>query len=370
MKTIILNFEQKTPKFKDLMQEALNHNLLNVMVSKDTFQEISQVERLITYSKDYSLPVKNQIFSEIDEVKSNLTKSKSYPVKIGIFKKLITKDDENKIIELSETKLLDFIIVVAEDWKVIPFENLIASMHSSNTKLIAEVNSLQEAELMLNVLEMGVDGILYTPKDVGELDKLTKFTKSSVKINLSSAKIIGIQNITESERVCVDTTSLLELGEGMLIGSTAKGFVLVHAEVFDTKFVSSRPFRVNAGDVSAYILVPSEKQGLYRTKYLSELKGGDQVYVVDIKGNARIATVGRVKIETRPMLRFELEALANNEVFHINCICQNAETVKLVNKQGNAIPVVDININDEVLVHIGPGATHFGTLIKEKIVEK
>ncbi|MCJ7647061.1 MAG: 3-dehydroquinate synthase II, partial [Candidatus Lokiarchaeota archaeon] len=298
MKTIILNFEQKSPNFKELIQEALNHNFLDIMVSKDMFQEIYQFERLKTYSKDISLPVKNLIFSDIEEAKRFIPKSESKPVKIGIYRELITKEDENIIIGLAETNLLDFIIVVARDWKVIPYENLIAAMHSTNTNLIAEVFSVKEAELMLNVLEMGVNGILYAPNNVDELEELKKFTNSYGKITLTKAKVIGIQNISESERVCVDTTSLLELGEGMLIGSTAKGFVLVHAEVFDTKFVSSRPFRVNAGDVSAYILVPSEKQGIYRTKYLSELKGGDQVYVVDIEGNTRITTVGRVKIET------------------------------------------------------------------------
>lgn len=370
MKTIILNFEQKSPNFKELIQEALNHKFLDIMVSKDMFQEISKFERLTTYSKDLSLPVKNLIFSDIEEAKRFKAKSESKLVKIGIYRELITKEDENIIMGLSETNLLDFIIVAAKDWKVIPYENLIATMHSTNTNLIAEVYSVKEAELMLNVLEMGVDGILYAPKDVDELEELKKFTELNVKINLTKAKVIGIQNIPESARVCVDTTSLLEIGEGMLIGSTAKGFILVHAEVFDTKFVASRPFRVNAGDVSAYILVPSEKQGVYRTKYLSELRGGDQVYIVDVEGNTRIATVGRVKIEMRPMLRFELEALMKNEVIHINCICQNAETVKIVDNHGVARPVVDIKINDEVLVHIGPGATHFGTAIKEKIVEK
>jgi len=29
-----------------------------------------------------------------------------------------------------------------------------------------------------------------------------------------------------------------------------------------------------------------------------------------------------------------------------------------------------VNKGDEYLVHIGPGATHFGTAIKEKIIEK
>ncbi|UCD02220.1 MAG: 3-dehydroquinate synthase II, partial [Promethearchaeota archaeon] len=107
-----------------------------------------------------------------------------------------------------------------------------------------------------------------------------------------------------------------------------------------------------------------------RTKYLSELKGGDKVIAVNYKGEARIVSLGRVKIETRPMLRFQLEVLKKNNRIPISCICQNAETVRLVDQQGKAKSVVDINVGDEILVHIGPSATHFGTAIKEKIVEK
>ena len=190
---------------------------------------------------------------------------------------------------------------------------------------------------------------------------------ATFNIELTKAKVLKIQNIPESERVCVDTTSLLHPGEGMLVGSTAMGFALVHAEIFETKFVSSRPFRVNAGDVSAYVLVPGQELNTYRTNYLSELKGGDKVLVVNNRGDARIVSVGRVKIETRPMLRFEIEGEKN---IIINCICQNAETIRLVDANGNAKSVVDIKRGDEILVHIGPGATHFGTVIKEAILEK
>ncbi|MBY9002601.1 MAG: 3-dehydroquinate synthase II [Candidatus Lokiarchaeota archaeon] len=370
MKTIIINLERKTTNFKELIQEALNHNFLDILVSKEVFQEISQLERLITYSKDLTLPVNNFIFSDIDKVKRFNPKSESNPANIGIYRELITKDDEKTIIELTETNLYDFIIVAAKDWKVIPYENLIAAMHSTDTKLIAEVCSIKEAELMLNVLEMGVDGILYTPKDADELEELKKITKSSVKINLTTAKVMDIQNISESARVCVDTTSLLEIGEGMLIGSTAKGFVLIHAEVFDTKFISSRPFRVNAGDVSAYILVPSSGSQGYRTKYLSELKGGDQVLIINTDGLTRVVTVARVKIEIRPMLRFELVSSVDNSPVIMSVICQNAETIRLVDKNGKAISVVSVKEGDEILVHIGPGATHFGVPLKEKIIEK
>ncbi|MHA1235872.1 MAG: 3-dehydroquinate synthase II, partial [Promethearchaeota archaeon] len=253
------------------------------------------------------------------------------------------------------------IIVKAPDWKIIPFENLIAKMHENDTELIASVENIDEAELMLKTLEVGTDGVLITPKDVNDIIELKKLIVTEFGVELIKAEITALQNVPESERVCVDTTSLLKPGEGMLVGSTAKGFVLVHAEVFDTQFVSSRPFRVNAGDVS---------DNNYRTKYLSELKGGDQVLVVNSTGGAKKVTVGRVKIETRPMLRLELEIDKQGKKIRFNYIGQNAETIRLVKPLGIPISIVDLKVGDKVLVHMGPEATHFGIKIKENIIER
>ena len=100
------------------------------------------------------------------------------------------------------------------------------------------------------------------------------------------------------------------------------------------------------------------------------MKGGKKVIVVNFKGNARIVSVGRVKIETRPMLRFEMEVEKSDTLIPLSCICQNAETIRLVDIGGKAKSVVDIKLGDEILVHVGPGATHFGTAIKETIIEK
>ena len=367
MKKIILNFEKKTDNFKAFIQEALNMNLLNILVSKETYSELKQVERINSYTRDTELSAKNLIFKNLEHLKS----SKNLEVNRGIFLELMNKADEQKVVELSKINEVDFIIVSAKDWKVIPFENLIAKMHTNDTELIASVENLKEAELMLKTLEIGTNGILITPEEVNDIIELKKLLVSGYDIELVGAKVINLQTIPESERVCVDTTSLLRSGEGMLVGSTAKGFVLVHAEVFETQFVSSRPFRVNAGDVSAYILVPSDnKDETYQTKYLSELKGGDRVIVVKSNGKAKSITVGRVKIETRPMIRLELEIDKQGKKIKINYIGQNAETIRLVNTDGDPVSIVKIKVGDEVLVHIGPGATHFGTKIEEAIVEK
>ncbi|MBY8978942.1 MAG: 3-dehydroquinate synthase II [Candidatus Lokiarchaeota archaeon] len=367
MKKILLNFAEKSDNYNELVQEAFNMNFLNFVVSKETFLEFKDIKRITTYSRDLSISSQNLIVNDASEKPLGLDKE----VKIGLYYEMKSKQDEVFIVEESKKGSFNFIIVKAPDWKIIPFENLIAEMHKNDTELIASVENIDEAELMLKTLEVGTDGVLITPKEVNDIVELKKLLVTEFGVELIKAEVTALQNVPESERVCVDTTSLLKSGEGMLVGSTAKGFVLVHAEVFDTQFVSSRPFRVNAGDVSAYILVPADDtDNNYRTKYLSELKGGDQVLIVNTTGGAKRVTVGRVKIETRPMLRLELEIDKQGKKIRFNYIGQNAETIRLVNSVGTPISIVDIKVGDKILVHIGPEATHFGIKIKENIIER
>jgi 3-dehydroquinate synthase II len=371
MKKIILDFETRTEVFKELVQEAFNRNFWNFLIAKETVQDFEKIERINLYSKNPNLATNYLIFDNKDILLENLVNRNYVNKSLGFFTELKTKEDEQEIIELSKSRYVDFIIVSAKDWKIIPFENLIAGMHSYDTELIASVETIKDAKILLKTLELGVDGIMMKPTNISDIIKLKELLHLDFHLRLTNATVKRIQNIPESERVCVDTTSLLNIGEGFLVGSTAKGFCLVHSETFETQFVAPRPFRVNAGDVSAYILVPDDDPDIiYRTKYLCELKGGDKVLAVNSEGHARIVFIGRVKIETRPMIRFELEAMDNDKKIHISCICQNAETVRLLEANGNVKSVVDIKIGDILLVYIGSGATHFGTLIKETIIEK
>ncbi|MFX1364227.1 MAG: 3-dehydroquinate synthase II [Promethearchaeota archaeon] len=371
MKKVILGFEAIRDNFKELVQEAFNKNILNFLVSQETFPDFEKIERVQLYSRDLNIPSTYLVFDDKKLFEEKIEKEKIIPQNSGLFIELKRKEDEREIIEISKSGTIDFIIVSAKDWKIIPFENLIAEMQTNNTELIAAVESIEEAKLLLKTLEIGVDGVLITPKSVDEINELKNLIHDSFQIELTKAKVVSIENISEAERVCVDTASLFNIGEGLLVGSTATGFCLIHSETFETEFVASRPFRVNAGDVSSYVLVPNDDpKKVYRTNYLSELKGGKKVLAVSNKGEARIISVGRVKIETRPMLRFELEAMKESKKITISCICQNAETIRLVDVDGKAKSVVDIKVGDEVLAHIGPGATHFGTAVKETIIEK
>jgi len=266
-----------------------------------------------------------------------------------------SKKDEEEALKVSKSKIL---IIRAEDWKIIPLENLIAQTEG----LIAEVKNAEEARTALQILERGVDGILLNTTDLNEIKKTAQLVKSdSESLKLEIGKITKIKPLTMGDRVCVDTCTNMAPGQGMLVGNSSSAMFLVHSESIETPYVAPRPFRVNAGAVHAYILVGGGK-----TKYLSELEVGDEVLIVDYKGKVQTAAVGRSKIEKRPLMLVEAKVKKKK----VSLVLQNAETIRLTSPDGQPISIVTLKNNSEVLVYLEEGGRHFGHKVKETITEK
>ena len=255
-----------------------------------------------------------------------------------------------------------YTIVVGEDWTIIPLENLIARI-GDETTLIAGVETAEEARTAFETLEIGADGVLLDSDDPGEIRDTVGVRDESERetLELMWATVHTVERAGSADRVCVDTGSLLDDDEGMLIGSMSRGLFFVHAETADSPYVASRPFRVNAGAVHAYLRMPDGA-----TTYLSEVSAGDEVLVVNRDGKTRSAVVGRSKIERRPMFRIAAETEQGDR---IETLLQNAETVKVATRDGRTA-VTDLKEGDEVLVLYEPTARHFGEAIEERVVEK
>ncbi len=245
---------------------------------------------------------------------------------------------------------------------MIPLENLIAELQGTKVDIIAGVKNAEEARTALETLEHGSDGVLLDTDDISTIKRAADVTIGSGIENLSleAAKITKVIPVGMGDRVCVDTCSLLVKGEGMLVGSQSNGLFLVHAESEESPYVAARPFRVNAGAVHAYVLTGN------KTRYLSELSSGEEILVVNEQGKTSKAVIGRVKIERRPLMLVEAEVDGNK----LKTILQNAETIKLVKKDGNPISITELKEGDEVLVHYENAARHFGIRIDETIVER
>ena len=272
-----------------------------------------------------------------------------------VVKEIREKKDEEEILALSLSKK---VVVRCGDWMIIPLENLL----SKTNNLFVEINDLREGQTALGILEKGVDGVVVDNPDPNAVRHMIHALKRrNEKIELLRAKIKRIEPLGMGDRVCVDTCSSMELGEGMLVGNSSQALFLVHSESVENPFVNARPFRVNAGPVHAYIRLANGE-----TKYLSEIKSGDQVLVVSFEGTSYPAVVGRAKVERRPLVLVEAEE--NGQT--VSIILQNAETIRLTAPSGEAVSLVDLKDGSEILIYREDAGRHFGVKTDETITEK
>lgn len=252
-------------------------------------------------------------------------------------------------------------VVLRAGWEIIPVENILAQAEN----LGVEVASLDQARLAAGILERGVDWLLVLPEAAAELKTIVAEVKLSQGVyELSRAVVTEVRSVGLGHRVCVDTLSMLRRGQGMLVGNSSAFSFLVHAETEDNPYVAARPFRVNAGAVHAYALMPGD-----RTSYLQELASGDAVLVVDQDGRTSLATIGRVKVEVRPMLLVRARVDTPDGPREGAVFLQNAETIRLTRPGGEPVSVVSLKEGDEVLVRLDTAGRHFGMRISEEIKE-
>ncbi|MGM0788108.1 MAG: 3-dehydroquinate synthase II [Thermodesulfobacteriota bacterium] len=286
------------------------------------------------------------------------TISEDGDLKIGsdvVYYEVTGSEDEEEITGLAREKK---VILTCSDWTVIPLENLIAR----GADVIAQVKSIDEAKTAFGILEKGVAHILYTPSDAADLKKALAILKSETEaISLDIAEITELRPLGMGDRVCVDTCSDMRPGEGMLVGNASSALFLVHSESVANPYVAPRPFRVNAGPVHAYTRVPDGK-----TRYLSELEAGDEVLLVNHRGETSAGIVGRLKIEKRPLML--VRAKIGDSV--ISTIVQNAETIRLTDPDGKPVSVAKLKPGDRVLAATEDSGRHFGMKIDETITEK
>jgi 3-amino-4-hydroxybenzoic acid synthase len=138
--------------------------------------------------------------------------------------------------------------------------------------------------------------------------------------------------------------------------------ILCVSETHPLPYMPTRPFRVNAGAIMSYTLSTNG-----RTNYLSELKSGSRILAVDVKGHTRVSTVGRVKIETRPLLA--VDAIAPNGV-EVNLILQDDWHVRILGPGGAVLNCTELKQGDRVLGYLPTADRHVGYAIDEFCYEQ
>ena len=322
---------------KDLVTESIESGIDAILTDDEHVELIKELGRITVISSqkgDMNIPEDVEIF-------------------------IITgKDEEKKAADALGTKT---VVVRTTDWDIIPIENLIPR---GGERLFTYVRNIEDAKLATGIMERGVAGVVIETDDPASIKEIATYVKEIGKetINMVELEITRVKQIGIGDRVCVDTCTNMDIGEGVLVGNTNQGMFLVHAENLDNPYVSPRPFRVNAGAVHSYIKIPGDK-----TRYLGELQTGDPVLIVNKEGKTYTAYVGRSKIEKRPMVVVYAKDTKGRE---FSVVLQNAETIRLTDPDGKAVSIVKLQKGDRVQGFTEEGARHFGMSVQESIVEQ
>jgi 3-amino-4-hydroxybenzoic acid synthase len=253
---------------------------------------------------------------------------------------------------------LPYTLVHFADPTKIPLEIVLAAADRSSGQLVTAVADLEEAGIVLDVLERGSDGLMLTPRDAGDVFALARLlTAQAPKLELTTLIVDAIAHHGLGDRVCVDTCTHFAEDEGILVGSYSSGFILCCSETHPLPYMPTRPFRVNAGALHSYVLGDDN-----RTNNISELRSGSTVLAVGADGRARRVIVGRAKLESRPLLTITAHAVDGTAV---SLTVQDDWHVRVLGPGGKVRNVTELAAGDELLGYLATDQRHVGYPIGE-----
>jgi 3-amino-4-hydroxybenzoic acid synthase len=256
---------------------------------------------------------------------------------------------------------VDVLVAAFADETNIPLELLLARAQGTGTRVLKELVNGVEAAGVTGVLESGPAGLVVRGDRLADVDEVGALIRSRgdahkelVRLEVTRAEPIGM-----GYRGCVDTTSLFEPDEGMVVGSTSSGGVLVCAEVHHLPYMNLRPFRVNAGAVHSYVF------GAENTAYITDLAAGERTHAVSAGGRFREVVVGRVKVELRPLRLIE----ARRDDVTVNVFLQDDWHVRVMSDEGEPLNLTTVVPGTGLLGYDVEPGRHVGIKVAERISE-
>ncbi len=343
----------------------ININDIKILTDLKLPQRIKLAVIIASLNDIKLLQENNYLFSKTDYlITENIELLKQFKKdsspKVGLMIRIDDKPTLEKAVQLVMDN--ELIIIEFKDPTNIPLELILATSQRSSCRIYKKVKEARDGEVSLMTMEAGADGLVLTTRNIKEIISLDKIIQRFNQIQLGLKEAI-VKNITPAgmgTRVCIDTTSELTQDEGIILGSTSSGGLLTCSETHFLPYMNLRVFRVNAGGIHLYVWGPDD-----RVVYLSDLRAGDKVLAVNSKGKARVVTVGRLKIESRPLLLIECEI----EGVSINTFIQDDWHVRMFGSKGEIRPSSEVKINDKLLGFLDQPGRHVGLRIDETIKE-
>lgn len=348
---------------QNIVTDAINRNYTVIILNENDLEKIHTSEKT---KKAVYVSKKKDIekFSNADLLITDNIVVADEIHKAGKEVALHMQVDNRESMEMAANIDIDiqYLIVQFKDTTNIPLELILAKSQYHDIKVLKYVTDISDASIAMAVMECGSDGVVLNSNSIEEISLLSEAVKKRAKgkIKLVPCEIVEIKHLEMGARACIDTTSLLSEREGMIVGCTSGGGLLICSEVHYLPYMETRPFRVNAGTISSYIWAPDDK-----TEYIANLEAGSKVMVVDLDGNTRVVNVARVKTEFRPLIL--IKAKYQEQI--INCIMQDDWHMRVYSSEGKVVNITDLKDGDLVLGYVCESGRHVGIKIDETIIE-
>lgn len=312
------------------------------------------LNNLLEYRNKDNIIVTSGDISEVNKLDSGWN--------TGAFIEVNTREELLSAVKL--TKQFSNILIQFDMSTNIPLELVLAKAQDSNCNICKIVSANMDGWIASMVMERGCSTVILQPNELNDVIELKKKIELSQKsgIEIAELTVYGIEHIGMGDRVCIDTTSLLKENEGCIMGSTSNGGILVSSETHYLPYMELRPFRVNAGAIHMYIWNMDGS-----TNYLSELQAGSKVMCVDSEGETRNVSIGRIKIERRPLL---LIRAIDQQGIEVNAVVQDDWHVRIIGVGGKPCNCTELKKGDKILGYTCMAGRHVGVKINESIIEK
>lgn len=356
---------------KVLLPLATNNGYEGVMINvkqSGLIKAIPKQVRVLVYVEDKQQEELKALLASTDRkditvfASDEKLLSKINGVDKGLFLSVNDRESLDKTVEM--TNHYSNVIIEFLSATNIPLELVLAFSQKNKCHVCKKVTAGEDGWIASMVMEMGSHSVLLETKRPNDIVEMREKMDSleTKKMDLKELTVIGSKHIGMGDRVCIDTTSQLKEDEGLILGSTSTGGILVSSETHYLPYMELRPFRVNAGGVHLYAWNMDDK-----TDYLSELKGGSPMMAVDSKGNVRRVAVGRIKMERRPLILIRAKDDAGSEV---NVVLQDDWHVRVIGPKGKPLNCTELKAGDKVLGYTCVSGRHVGIKIDENIIEK
>ncbi|KFG94350.1 3-dehydroquinate synthase [Burkholderia paludis] len=227
--------------------------------------------------------------------------------------------------------LLDYALATT-----VPLERLLAQAGAAACRIVVSLADPHAAAYLASRLEQSPVDIAFAPHDAAALRGMLAACgelRPREPLKLKTFEVQSVEPLGVGLHAVIDGCSQLDGDECVLAGASATGLLLVAA---GAARAPGRPlaFGIDAGSAESFVFCGGD-----RTRQLSRLRSGERILTVDPAGDTRAIVVGRVRIESAPLVALHTRSASGANV---RVVMRGDGAVRVRTDDGACVGLADV----------------------------